>query len=140
MEYIKANNDFIVRLDKGDEVISSIKNLAEKEKINFASISGIGAVNLVEAGFFDTANQKYCSNTYTGDLEITALSGNISTMNNEVYLHFHISIANEDGNVFGGHLNKAVISATGEITIHQIEAKIDRCFNEEVGLNTIKFN
>lgn len=140
MEYIKVKNNYVIRLNKNDEVVSSIKEVCENENITLGSISGIGAVNFVEAGLFDTEKKEYHSNKFEEDMEIVSLSGNISTMNNEVYLHFHICIADKNGNAFGGHLNKALISATGEIIIHQIEAKINREFNEAVGLNLMKFN
>ena len=46
----------------------------------------------------------------------------------------------EDGSVVGGHLNKAVISATCEIIIHRINGVIGRKFDDEIGLNIIEFN
>ena len=43
-------------------------------------------------------------------------------MNGETYTHFHISVADEAGNVYGGHLTEAVISGTGELVLTEIEA------------------
>ena len=40
-------------------------------------------------------------------------------------------------NAYGGHLNSAVISGTGEIVIEEIEDIIERKFNEDVGLNLL---
>ena len=54
-------------------------------------------------------------------MEITSLVGNVSQMDGEVYLHIHVNIADENNNVFGGHLTSAVISATGEIIIDIIK-------------------
>ena len=50
-----------------------------------------------------------------------------------------MSAGNENGEVFGGHLNKAIISATCEMVINIIDGKIDRKFNEEIGLNLLEF-
>ena len=72
-------------------------------------------------------------------MEITSLLGNVSQMNGEVYLHLHITLADENYNVHGGHLTSAVISATGEIIIDTIDGIVDREFDEEVGLNLFKF-
>ena len=67
--------------------------------------------------------------------EITTLTGNISTMKGKIYLHLHIAISDLNNNAFGGHLNSAIINTTGEINIEEIKGKIEKEFNEEVGLN-----
>lgn len=43
------------------------------------------------------------------------------------------------GQVFGGHLNRAVVSATCEMVVTVIDGKIDRYYDEDVGLNLFKF-
>ena len=62
----------------------------------------------------------------------------INTMNNEYYSHMHLSAGNDQGQVFGGHLNKAIVSATCEMVIQIINGEVDRYFDEEVGLNLLK--
>ena len=60
-------------------------------------------------------------------------------MNGEFYTHIHMSAGNDKGEVFGGHLNKAIVSATCEMVINIIEGHVDRYFDEEIGLNLFKF-
>ena len=71
--------------------------------------------------------------------EIVSIGWNINTMNGETYTHFHISVADESGNVYGGHLTEAVISGTGELVLTEIEGTVDRKFDEEIGLNLFEF-
>lgn len=139
MEYRIFDETIVLRLEKGEEVIESIKSLCEKENIMLGSISGIGASNHVVVGLFKVEEKKYYSNTFEEDFEITNLTGNISRMNGEVYLHIHGTFANIEGKCIGGHLNKAIISATSEIIITKINGDIGRNFSEEIGLNLIKF-
>ena len=139
MEYKKNNNHYVVRLDKGEEVLSKIKELCEKENIKCGSIVGIGATNKVKIGLFDTSLKEYHSKIIEEAMEITSLVGNISTMNNETYLHLHINVANSSLQVTGGHLNECYISATGELMITKIDLDVDRNFSEEIGLNLYKF-
>ena len=51
-----------------------------------------------------------------------------------------MSAGNEKGAVFGGHLNRAVVSATCELVITIIDGKVDRVYDEETGLNVFKFD
>ena len=60
-------------------------------------------------------------------------------MNDEFYTHIHMSAGDEKGNVFGGHLKKAIVSATCEMFIHVIEGKVDRELSKDIGLNLFKF-
>jgi len=139
MEFRKFRDKYVLRMEKGEEIVSTLKNFCEENKIELAKVSGIGAVNKAVIGLFETTNKEYYSKELLGDHEITSLSGNISTMNGEVYLHLHINLADKEYNTKGGHLNSAVISATGEFIIKTIDGKVDREFNEEIGLNLYKF-
>lgn len=140
MEYRKFDSTIIARIDKGEEILEKVKEIALKENIKLASISALGAVNDFNVGVFKTDEKKYYSNLFQGYFEITSLTGTINTMNGEFYTHIHMSAGNEKGEVFGGHLNRAVVSATCEMVITIIDGSVDRYFDEEIGLNLFKFN
>ena len=139
MEYKKAGNRYIVRLNRGDEIISSITELCKKEAIKAGSISGIGATQLVEAGFYSFKKKRYCGYCFNQNMEILSLLGNISTKDGDPYLHLHIVVSNDEGEALGGHLTKAIISVTGEIFIDTIDIEINREPDATTGINLIKF-
>ena len=139
MNYRVFGDKIVLRLEKGEEVIESIKKVCEEQKIIAGSISGLGATNHVVVGLFKPNEKKYYSTTHEYDFEITNITGNISVMNDEVYLHIHGTFANLEGRCIGGHLNKAIISATAEIIIDRVNGYIGRKFDENIGLNLIKF-
>ena len=139
MQYRKFGNVYAVRIDKGEEILASLKEFAVKENIAFARVSAIGAVGSFTAGVFDTKTKQYRANEFKGNFEIVSLSGTVDRMNGAFYAHLHMSAGNEKGEVFGGHLNRAVVSATCEMTVALTDGEIDRRFDEEVGLNLWKF-
>lgn len=138
MKYQRFEQTIIVRMDKGEDIVEQVKNVALKEKIKLASISALGAINEFTVGVFKTKEKKYYANEFKGDFEIVSLTGTINTMNDEYYSHMHLSAGNDQGQVFGGHLNKATVSATCEMVIQIINGEVDRYFDEEVGLNLLK--
>lgn len=139
MEYKRFNNTIVARVDKGEEILEKIKEIALKENIKLANINALGATNEFTVGLFNIDEKKYYPNNFKGNFEIVSLTGTINTMNDEFYSHIHMSAGNEKGEVFGGHLNKAVVSATCEMIINIIDGKVDRYFDEEIGLNLLKF-
>lgn len=139
MEYKRFENTIVVRIDIGEEILEKIKELAIKENIKLASISALGATNDFTVGVFNVDEKKYYSNSFTGNFEIVSLVGTINTMNGEFYSHLHMSAGDSEGKVFGGHLNRAVVSATCEMIINVINGKVDRYYDENVGLNLFKF-
>ena len=115
MEYRRFENTIIARIDKGEEILEQVKIIAQTEQ------------------------KIYQSNEFQGDFEIVSLVGTINTMNHEFYCHLHMSAGNEKGEVFGGHLNQAIVSATCEMVISIVNGDVDRCYSNEIGLNLFRF-
>lgn len=139
MEYKRFGSNIVARIDKGEEILEQVKNIALKENIILANVSALGATNDFTVGVFNIDEKKYYANSFKGNFEIVSLVGTINTMNDEFYCHLHMSAGNDKGEVFGGHLNKAIISATCEMVISVIDGRVDRYKDETVGLNLFKF-
>lgn len=138
MKYKRFDNTIVVRIDRGEEILQAVAELAERESIRLASISALGAVNEFTVGVFNTAEKKYYANEFSGAFEIVSLTGTINTMDGNFYAHLHMSAGNDKGEVFGGHLNRAVISATCEMIVTVIDGEVDRYHDDDVGLNLFK--
>ena len=139
MEYKRFENTIVARIDKGEEILEQVKEIALKEKVRLASVQALGAINKFTVGVFKTDEKKYLANEFEGSYEIVSLSGTINTMNGEFYCHLHMSAGNEKGEVFGGHLNQAFVSATCEMVITVIDGTVDRYYDEGIGLNLFRF-
>lgn len=139
MEYRRFDNTIIARIDRGEEILEKIKELALCENIKLASVTALGAIDGFTVGVFKPKEKKYYPNRFEDDFEIVSLTGTINTMNGEFYSHLHMSAGNDKGQVFGGHLQRAVVSATCEMVITVIPGEVGRSFHEEIGLNLFKF-
>ena len=139
MDYRKFGDTILARIDRGEEILEQLKVIAEKEGVRLASVSALGATDDMTVGVFRTGEKKYYANRFTGDMEIVSLTGTVSTMDGAYYAHLHMSAGDAEGHVFGGHLNRAVVSATCEMVIRVIDGQVDRKFDENVGLNLFSF-
>ena len=139
MEYRKFGDAYIVRLDRDEEILAQLKIFAEKEQVKLASVTGLGAVKDFTVGVFDSSAKAYKSNRFQGVYEIVSLVGTINTMNGEFYTHLHMSAGNDKGEVFGGHLNRAVVSATCEMVVDVLDGTVDRAYDPVTGLNLFQF-
>ena len=139
MRYARFGNTIAARIDRGEEILEELKKIALAEDIRLAHISALGAVGDFTVGVFHTAEKQYHANRFTGDWEIVSLVGNITQMDGEYYAHLHMSAGNDKGEVFGGHLNTARISATCEMVIDVIDGVVERRADPEVGLNLFEF-
>ena len=60
----------LVRLDPNDEIVSSLAEVAQKEKIELAMVQGLGAVKRVVMGVYNVTTQEYKANTLEGVFEM----------------------------------------------------------------------
>ena len=139
MQYRVFGDTYVVRLQRGEEVLACLRELCEKESISLGTVSAIGAVNHVVVGVYRVDEQKYVANTFDGVLELTSLMGNITEKDGEPYLHLHATFGDLTGKVIGGHLNEAVVSATCELFVRKVEGHVGRRLDPETGLNIFDF-
>jgi len=135
MIYRRFGSKYIVRIDKGEEVVERLKAFCGETGIRLGSVVAIGAADRVKVGLRETATKTYLDRELTGDLEITSLTGNVATMGGEVYLHLHVSLSDREYHAFGGHLRSARVSGACEVMIEVLDGSWERALDEETGLN-----
>ena len=140
MEYRLFGDTYVVRFNRGEEILTALAAFCKAENIRLGSIEALGAADHVVIGLYDVAERQYHKHSFDGPMEITSLTGNISTKDGELYLHLHINLCREDMSVIGGHLNECRISATCEMFVRRLEGTVERGLDaEETGLNLYKF-
>lgn len=130
----------LIKLDKGEDVLTSIVTYVKKNNISAGFLTGIGAVAKANIGYFDRGKKEYSSNTFE-EVEVVSCVGNISINKDtkEPIAHIHISVADKEGNTFGGHLNKGcIVSVTIEIYLVETRPVVYRIRDEETGLHLLE--
>lgn len=139
MEYIKNHNQFIIRLDKSDSVLDSLRGLVNKESVSAGHISGIGAIEEFVLGYYDRENKEYIQDTFEHPHELTSATGFV-TQDESARIHMHATVAGPEHKAFGGHLHEGKIAAAGEFHLQVSETTVSRQNNEELGLRIMDFS
>lgn len=139
MDYRKFGTTYVMRLDPGDEIVEKVLWLAAVENIALATITGLGAVDNVTLGIYSPDTKQYKANMFHADFEIVSLTGTITRQNNRPYAHLHMAVGDISGRCYGGHLNRAVVSATAEIILNVIPGNVERKPDTKIGLNLMHF-
>ena len=121
-------------LDRGDFINMSIKDVFVKENLKSGWLSGLGAVYNIELGYYDIKIKEYCKKHIQAEHELTSLTGNVSFVDSDYFVHTHVTLSDIDFKSFGGHLFDAQIAAAGEFKIDLFEARIPRQYSENIGL------
>lgn len=137
MFYKIINDTAVLRLEIGEEIISSVLRLADELKIRSGIVQGIGAVKKATVGMFDFSTGEYTDTEFCEFMELISLDGNITEKASKPYLHLHACFGRDDGCAVGGHLREAVIGATAEIFIRILPEAIERIHNDSTGLNVL---
>ena len=140
MEYRCYGDTYVIRLETGEEICQSLMQLARVEGIALAEIGGLGAVDDFTVGVFDIREKRFYSNVFQGSYEIVSLTGTITEQDGQPYLHAHMSAADPSGRAVGGHLSRAVISVTAELTVRVLNGHVGRRHDARMGINLLEFD
>tara|TARA_B100000686_G_C16325232_1_gene730322 strand:- start:54 stop:497 length:444 start_codon:yes stop_codon:yes gene_type:complete len=114
MEHRRVGRDVFIRLDKGDELHSSIRSLSEHGISSAALTSGIGRIRDSVIGFLDSEGV-YQKLEINEPMELLSVQGNLQPGPEGPFTHIHIVASNDDHVVKGGHLFEATVEVTAEI-------------------------
>lgn len=131
MDYRDEGETIVARLDPGDEVLEALETIREEAGVTGGFFTAIGAVDRVTLGHYDVDAQAYTEETFEGEFEVTAFSGNIGPDK----IHAHIQVGERDFSTMGGHCSGARVSGTFEIVVHRVETRLTHRPDDRTGLD-----
>jgi predicted DNA-binding protein with PD1-like motif len=162
MEYRKIGDNYYIRMDRGDEIVSNLLEICEKESIPSAVFSGIGGCQSAELQVFIPETGSFETEQLEGMLELVSLNGNVVRDDDgKLFHHTHALFSfkggdrnvnnivggNQDGQeglratllpsggrMAGGHLKATTVLYTAEIELRPtVGGAIGRKFDPETG-------
>ena len=133
-------NVYVLSLDNHVEVSAAIAAFCAEKGILAGNIVGLGAVSEATFRFLDPNTLKYVDKTFTEQMEITNLTGNISQKDGKPYLHLHITASRRDYTCIGGHLLTAYINGACELYVEAFpDTFVGRYADPATGINLYQF-
>lgn len=134
MDSVRRDDRIFVRLERGEEIISSLKELREMYSIENGFLQGIGAVDSVKLGNYNVEEQEYMEEEFDGSFEVPCFSGNIGPDK----IHAHITVSGPSFVPKAGHCGMARVSGTFELIILTTEENpLRHQFDPDTGLDVL---
>lgn len=137
-KYVKTPTGYLVVLRPGDNLNAHLTELVEREKIQSASLTGIGFLGEVKFAYYDANTKQYLSKTMN-DVELMNLTGSLAWKDEKPSAHLHATVSGRDYLAYGGHVQEAVVGkGTLELFITTFDRKLTRAVDPEVGANALQ--
>lgn len=129
------------RFDEGEDLLLTLKALAEKHEIRSGFFNFIGGLRTLRFGLLETEGKyreiemhaRHC-------IELLPTFGNVTQKEGKTLIHAHIIASEEEkGMAMGGHLLEgSIICPFAEVVMHEIDEAIDRVYDPKSMLWKIK--
>ena len=139
MEFQRFDDTYVIRMDRGEEVMACLTELCERAGIRLAAVSAIGAVDRALVGLYDVGEKVYHKKEFQEPMEIASLLGTVTEKDGKPYLHLHATLCDAQMRTHGGHVNELRISATCEMILRLLPGEVGRRPDEATGLNLFAF-
>ncbi len=139
MEYRRFENTLVIRMDRGEEICGTLAAICEKEDVELAEVSALGAVDRAEMAIYDVPSKTFFRKTFEGPMEIGSLVGSVTRKDGKPYLHLHGVVCDSELAAHGGHIASMRVSATCEMIVRVFPGEVGRRMDGAIGLNVFEF-
>ena len=129
---------FVIVLDSGDEVMTFLKRFVEREKVEAAQFSAVGAFRSATLGYFDWETKNYQRIPVDEQAEVAAFTGAVAFgPDDQPSLHIDCVLGCRGGRAIAGHLLKGHVRPTLEVVLTDSPVHLRKRHDPESGLALI---
>jgi predicted DNA-binding protein with PD1-like motif len=143
MKYAALSNGeystYMLRLEAGEDIHQAVQSFCDIHNITNAQLDGIGSIENPILAHYSMKTREFHNQALTGIFEVASLLGNIALLNDEAFAHMHVTLADENLSVLGGHLVKGTCSATLEIVVKSFPSGYRKIDDDALGLKVWDF-
>lgn len=132
---MKVEKVHLFRLPNESDLIGGLTDYCQANDITTAVLTGIGTISFSRVAYYNRETRQYQDLTFDQDLEILNLTGNVSLKDGRPLVHAHMTLADDAGRTFGGHVQEGCRIIVFEAMIFELSGEGPvRQFDDQVGL------
>jgi len=132
---VRAGEMVMGKGEFGEDLLGQITGVCRAAGITLGRVEALGAVQKARVGYYNQTHRQYEFLELDRHLEIASLVGNVSLKDGEPMVHAHVTLSDDEGKAYGGHLAPGTVIFACEFVIQQLEGEtLERGFDEETGL------
>jgi predicted DNA-binding protein with PD1-like motif len=126
---------FMGKLSHGSDLLAELTDLCTQKDVHLGRIEALGAVQRARLGFYNQKTREYEYVILDRPLEITKLVGNVSIKDDKPMVHAHITLADDGGIAYGGHLASGTVVFACEFILQAFDGPVfERAYDSDTGL------
>ncbi len=123
------------RLGHGLDLLEELTAVAAGQNLTLGRLEVLGAVQRARLGYYDQGTHEYKAIELHQPMEITCCLGNVSLRAGKPIVHAHLTLADERGRAYGGHLMTGTILFAAEFVLQALKGpELVRGHDETTGL------
>lgn len=131
----KTGPRYVLRPAFGTDLVRELQEFVHQEGINLAWLSGVGDVSRANLRYYNQVDKVWVDIDLGQHLQVVNLTGNISLLNGEPIVHVHITLSDEEGRCYGGHVGPNTIVFNMEILMTTLNGPpVTRKLDSDTGL------
>lgn len=133
MEYAQFGDHFVVRVDEGEEAVSTLRDFLAEHNILGGYFVAWGAFKRLKLAFQRPTEHGYEPDTRTFEqqLEVASLLGNIACSDGKPMVHAHLTVGDEEYRSYSGHLLEGTVRPMLEVFVTPFPRELRRTWNEQ---------
>jgi predicted DNA-binding protein with PD1-like motif len=138
MKWLKNGRYYQLRLVRGEEIQAALAAFVRRARLKSGALIGLGAARDIELGYYNLHRREYVRRRFRGEHELAALVGNVAWDGKEPVCHVHAVISDKKCATFSGHLFRATVAATCEVSVLPGTRRLVRRVEPDTGLKLLQ--
>ncbi len=130
---------YILKISRGEKVNEEIAKFCQGQIKSGGFFVGIGAVKNATLAHYSVADKKYSEKKIQKPLELVNLTGNVCFSGQDMIVHSHATLSDNNLKTLAGHLVEAEVAGACEVIFFPFSQKIKKVYDKVTGLKLMNF-